>query len=90
MTEDLEKKMDEMQTETVEKRLFEERRAMVEFAEEQGQWQLFDDKQSIESMRESIQRLDDGHVKNEIMNRFRRVELLYDEYTKRVVKDSLS
>lgn len=89
MIEDLEKDLKQMDTEQVEKKLLEERRSMVEFAEKHGQWQLFDDKQSIESMRESINRMDNSELKHEIMKRFNRVESLYDEYTKRIVEDSL-
>lgn len=89
MQEDLEKEIQDMDIDNIEEMLFEERRSMVEFAEEHDQWQLFDDKQSIESMRESIQRMEDSDIKNQIMNQFRRVETLYDEYTERVVKDAL-
>lgn len=72
---------------SLEKKLFQERKEMVSFAEQNGHWQLFDDEQSIESMRKAIQNMDDSDIKVELRRRFNRVELLYDRYTARIVQD---
>lgn len=88
--DELREEVHDLELEQVEKKLFEERRSMVEFAEEHDQWQLFDDEQSIESMRQSIEGMPDSDLKNEIRRRFNRVEFLYDEYTRRVVEDTVS
>ena len=84
---ELSEQIEDLEFEELEKKLFQERSSMVEFAEEHDQWQLFDDEQSIESMRESIEAMPDSDLKNEIFRRFKRVEFLYDEYTVKVLED---
>lgn len=75
--------------EELEEKMFRERKQMVEFAEENGQWQLFDDQQSIGSMRKAIEQMPESEIKTEIHRRFNRVELMYDKYTTMIVEDTV-
>ena len=75
--------------EELEEKMFRERKQMVEFAEENGQWQLFDDQQSIGSMRKAIEQMPESEIKTEIRRRFNRVELMYDKYTTMIVEDTV-
>jgi len=87
--DELKEEIQTLDLEELEEEMFEERRRMVQFAEENGQWQLFDDQQSIESMRKAIEQMPESEVKTEIRRRFNRVELMYDRYTTMIVEDTV-
>lgn len=87
--EELKEEIQTLNLEELEEKMFQERRQMVEFAEENGQWQLFDDQQSIESMRKAIEQMPESEIKTEIRRRFNRVELMYDKYTTMIVEDTV-
>lgn len=89
MSNQFRKNLQQKNTDELEKQLFEERAEMVEFAEDNGQWQLFDDKQSIGSMREAISNLPESETKMEIKERFDRVETIYEVYSARVVSETV-
>lgn len=87
--EELKEEIQSLNMEELEEKMFRERKQMVEFAEENGQWQLFDDQQSIGSMRKAIEQMPESEIKTEIRRRFNRVELMYDKYTTMIVEDTV-